>query len=369
MSIAFSKKLGFGLMRLPVKHDGSIDLPLLCRLTDRFLEEGFTYFDTAYVYHDGASEQAVKTILTERHPRESFALATKMPHNFLTRAEDVDATFHEQLERTGAGYFDFYLLHGINNRNWERYERFDCWKHARRMKREGRIRHMGFSFHGTPELLERLLRDHPETEFVQLQINYADWESPSICSRACYDIVRAFKLPIWVMEPVKGGMLASLPQKAADILSAAAPEASQASWALRYAAELEGVEMVLSGMNSATQLADNIATMSAPKPLNPVEREALKRATAALLSAPTASCTACRYCVKGCPVALQIPTLIGMLNNCRLFHDAPGMRDQWTLFTQSGSVPASCIACGQCEAACPQHLPIISLLKELKEMF
>lgn len=364
-----SKKLGFGLMRLPTQGDGAIDLKLLCRMADRFLGAGFTYFDTAYVYHDGESERAFRRAVTERYPRDRFLLATKMPHNFLEKSEDVDATFQEQLRRTGAGYFDFYLMHGVNNRNWERYERFGCWEHAARMKREGLIRRLGFSFHGTPALLEQTLRDHPEAEFVQLQINYADWESPRVRSRECYEIVRRHGLPISVMEPVKGGMLASLPDAAAEILHKAAPGASQASWALRFAAGLKGVGMVLSGMNAMEQLEDNIAVLSEPGALDGAEREALERAAASLLSSPTEPCTGCRYCVKGCPAGLEIPALLAALNNCRLFPGAPGAKSQWEQATQRGAAPARCVACGQCEAACPQHLPIVSLLQELKSAF
>ncbi len=363
------QKLGFGMMRLPVHEDGSINLELLYRLVDRFLDAGFTYFDTAYVYHDGDSERAIRHALMERYPRKRFTLATKMPHNFLKRGEDVDATFEEQLDRTGVDYFDFYLMHGVNNRNWERYERFGCWEHAARMKRRGLVNHLGFSFHGTPELLEQLLNNHPETEFVQLQINYVDWESPRICSRECYEIVRRHGLPVTVMEPVKGGMLANLPEDAANILHSAAPEASQASWALRYAAGLEGVKVVLSGMNAIEQLEDNIATLRELKPLMDTERKTLACAAASLLAVPTEPCTGCRYCVKGCPAGLEIPALIGALNNCRLFHNTPSSKNQWEQATQKGAVPARCIGCRQCESACPQHLPIVSILRELKEAF
>lgn len=369
MTELFQKKLGFGLMRLPLQSNGSIDKVLLCQMVDRFLDAGFTYFDTAYVYHDGNSERAVRDGLVERHPREAFTIATKMPHNFLNCREDVDATFYEQLARTGAGYFDFYLMHGVNDRNWERYERFGCWEHAMRMKREGLIRHLGFSFHGTPQLLERTLHEHPEAEFVQLQINYADWDSPRICAHACYDVVRSHHLPILVMEPVKGGMLADLPVGAANILRTSSPQASQASWALRYAAGLPGVSVVLSGMNSFDQLEDNIDTFNALLPLDDSEQAALTKAASALLSVPTEPCTGCRYCVAGCPAGLEIPALISVLNNCRLFHDSPSVRELWNKGTQGGILPGRCLACGQCEAACPQHLPITSLFKELSSPF
>lgn len=364
-----AKKLGFGLMRLPLAQGGAIDLDLLCELIDRFMSSGFTYFDTAFVYHDGDSERAVRRALVERYPRGRFTLATKMPHNFLKCREDVQATFEEQLRRTGAEYFDYYLMHGVNNRNWERYERFGCWEHAVRMRQKGLIKRLGFSFHGTPELLERTLQNHPETEFVQLQINYADWESPRICSRACYEIARRHGLPVAVMEPVKGGLLADLPQDAAGMLRAAAPDASQASWALRYAAGLEGVGMVLSGMNAMGQMEDNIKTLSESEPFSDSEREALARAAASLLSSPTEPCTGCCYCVKGCPAGLEIPALIAALNSRRLFHDAPGVKAQWAQATQNGIAPARCVACYRCEAACPQHLPVVSLLKELKDAF
>ncbi len=366
-SIQIPQKLGFGLMRLPTLEDGSINMPLFCELVDRFLGGGFTYFDTAYVYHDGKSERAVKKALIERHQRDRYTIATKMPHNFLTCREDVDKTFEEQLERTGAGYFDYYLMHGINNKNWERYENFGCWEHARRMRDKRLVRHLGFSFHGTPDLLERLLDSHPETEFVQLQINYADWDNPRICSGKCYDIVSKRGLPVFVMEPVKGGMLARLPQKANDILKQYAPEASAPSWAFRFVAELESVKVILSGMNTVEQLEDNMRTLADPKPLSAEEKAVLDEARNAILSVPIEPCTGCRYCVNGCPAGLEIPNLIQALNNCRLFKGTEGIKAYWKNQTKDGTLPAKCLGCGQCEGACPQHLTIISILCELKD--
>lgn len=363
------QKLGFGLMRLPVLADGTVNMELFCGMVDRFLEEGFTYFDTAYVYHNGESEKAVRKALVERYARERFLLATKLPHNFLQQPEDVAATFQEQLERTGAQYFDFYLIHGVNNKNWERYERFECWEFVQEKKRIGAVRHMGFSFHGTPQLLEQLLQRHPQIDFVQLQLNYADWEDQRIAARKCYEIARRHGLPISVMEPVKGGMLASLPPEAAEILTRTCPHASQSSWALRFAAGLDGVMVVLSGMNTMEQLEDNMATLRAPRLLTEKESDALALATRELLSVPTVSCTGCRYCVKGCPAGLEIPTLLGVLNNCRLFESGKDTHAYWAANTDQGKKPARCLKCRQCEDACPQHLPIVTLLKELQNKF
>ena len=273
-------KLGFGLMRLPKTPEGKIDVGHTARMVDSFLAAGLTYFDTAYVYDGGDSERAAKAALVDRHPRDSFTLATKLNANAndCKSAEDARRQLEISLERTGAGYFDYYLLHALNDQNYKRYDDFGLWDYVKEAKAKGLVRHWGFSFHGTPELLDRLLTLHPDVEFVQLQINYADWENPNVASRANYEVARKHGVSIVVMEPVKGGTLANPPQTVADVLRAANPDASLPSWAIRYVAGMDGVLTVLSGMSNMDQMADNLSYMTRFEPLAAGEKAAIARA-------------------------------------------------------------------------------------------
>lgn len=367
-------KLGFGLMRLPKVEDASgerIDLGQVERMVDAFLDAGLTYFDTAYVYHDGQSECVARKALVERHPREAFTLATKLPAWKLEKPEDMQRIFDEQLERTGAGFFDYYLLHNVADEHIGVYERMGAWEWAQRLRDEGLIRHLGFSFHDTADVLDRLLTEHPEVEFVQLQINYLDWDHDVVQSGACYEVAERHGVPVVVMEPVKGGTLAKLPEDVAAPLTALDASASQASWALRFAASLSQVKMVLSGMSTEAQMADNLATLapSAFKPLTQEERDALHEVVSRYTSVETVGCTACRYCTPGCPQGIDIPAIISCVNNRRRYRDGRSEMAYQRALT-AGSAPASaCVACGQCESACPQHLPIIEVLKEAAEAF
>lgn len=367
-------KLGFGLMRLPKVEDASgerIDLGQVERMVDAFLDAGLTYFDTAYVYHDGQSERVAREALVERHPREAFTLATKLPAWKLEKPEDMQRIFDEQLERTGAGFFDYYLLHNVADEHIDIYERMGAWEWAQRLRDEGLIRHLGFSFHDTADVLDRLLTEHPEVEFVQLQINYLDWGHDVVQSGACYEVAERHGVPVVVMEPVKGGTLAKLPEDVAAPLTALDASASQASWALRFAASLSQVKMVLSGMSTEAQMADNLATLapSAFKPLTQEERDALHEVVSRYTSVETVGCTACRYCTPGCPQGIDIPAIISCVNNRRRYRDSRSEMAYQRALT-AGSVRASaCVACGQCESACPQHLPIIEVLKEAAEAF
>ena len=364
-----AKKLGFGLMRLPTLEDKSIDIGQVCAMVDAFLAKGCTYFDTAYVYHGGDSERAVRKILVERHPRNSFTIATKLPSWALNEEGDVQKVFDEQLERTGAGYFDYYLLHAVSAEKLPAYDKFDCWNWAQEMKKQGLIRHFGFSFHDSADVLDKILTDHPEVEFVQLQINYLDWEDGIVQSRKCYEVAVKHGVPVVVMEPVKGGTLAQLPQRASEVLKAADPNVSLASWALRFCGSLENVMMVLSGMSDTAQMEDNLNTMAQLKPLSEGEHKVIEKTVEAFHSVPTVPCTNCRYCVDGCPQSILIPDLIRALNNTKLYGPNDRARDAFKNSTKENGLPSSCVACGQCEGVCPQHLEIIQILKEIAGVF
>ena len=364
-----AKKLGFGLMRLPTLEDKSIDIGQVCAMVDAFLAKGCTYFDTAYVYHGGDSERAVRKILVERHPRNSFTIATKLPSWALNEEGDVQKVFDEQLERTGAGYFDYYLLHAVSAEKLPAYDKFDCWNWVQEMKKQGLIRHFGFSFHDSADVLDKILTDHPEVEFVQLQINYLDWEDGIVQSRKCYEVAVKHGVPVVVMEPVKGGTLAQLPQRASEVLKAADPNVSLASWALRFCGSLENVMMVLSGMSDTAQMEDNLNTMAQLKPLSEGEHKVIEKTVEAFHSVPTVPCTNCRYCVDGCPQSILIPDLIRALNNTKLYGPNDRARDAFKNSTKENGLPSSCVACGQCEGVCPQHLEIIQILKEIAGVF
>ena len=301
-------KLAFGLMRLPKNPDGSIDVPQVCDMADRFIAAGGTYFDTAYVYDNGASEAAFRAAVADRYPREAYTLCTKL--NAWTQCHDEASAkqqFYTSLERTGAGYFDFYLLHALQRSNISKYDEYHIWDFVAEQKRTGLIRHYGFSFHADPELLEQLLTDHPEVDFVQLQINYADWENPGVASRRNWEICKAHGKPVAVMEPVKGGILADPIPGVKEILDASCSGLSCAGWALRFAASLDNILAVLSGMSSLAQMEDNLSYMRDFKPLDDHEMEVIQAAQKALDQDKSIPCTGCHYCTEGCPMRIPIP--------------------------------------------------------------
>lgn len=369
INIGEMPKIGFGLMRLPEK-DGAIDIEQVSQMADAYMEAGFNYFDTAYVYHGGNSEKVVKEAIVKRFPRESFTIATKLPAWFLHSFEDRDKVFEEQLDRCGVEYFDYYLLHSLEDgNNYDTYEKYDCFNWGIKKREEGRIKHFGFSFHGTPELLMQVLDKHPEIEFVQIQLNYADWDNKIVHSGELYEILRDRNIPMIIMEPAKGGKLANLDDECAEILKAIRPDKSIASWAFRYVGSLPGIATILSGMSTPEQMEDNINTFKDFEPLSEEELAAIDKVKEIMNRVELAGCTSCKYCVEGCPMGISIPDVISAVNTRRKF---PGdMRPQ---FFYNGLVDryshaSDCIACGQCEGVCPQHLPIIDLMKEAVEKF
>lgn len=366
------KKLGFGLMRLPQldpANPASVDAGQVKKMVDLFLERGYTYFDTAWMYHGFASEEVAKAALVDRHPRDSFTLATKLHAGYIKSKDDRDKVFNEQLRKTGAGYFDYYLLHGVESGMLPDYERLDCFSWLLDKKEKGLVRHAGFSYHDTPELLDEILTKHPQMEFVQLQVNYLDWESPWVHSRGCYEVARAHGVPVFVMEPVKGGTLAKLPREAEDVFRALDPDRSMASWAIRFVASLPGVELVLSGMSSLEQMEDNLSTMDDFAPLSDEEVAACHRAADIINGQVAIPCTGCSYCTEGCPRHIAIPQYFSLYNeDMRERLDEKGWTinfSNYDLVAAKAGKASDCIACGQCEGVCPQHLPIIESLEKV----
>lgn len=361
------KKLGFGLMRLPQK-DGKIDVEQTKVMVDKFLDAGFTYFDTAWAY--AGSEDAIRQALVERYPRDKFQLATKNAAwiNCKTREEAI-AQFDTSLKQTGAGYFDFYLLHNLGESRTKAFDDFDMWSWIQEMKAEGKIKHIGFSFHSTPEELEEILNKHPEMEFVQLQINYADWENPAIKSRECYEVARKHGKPVIIMEPVKGGMLANPPEQVQKVFKEADPNASVASWAIKFAASLEGVITVLSGMSNIEQMEDNISYMKDFTKLSNKEEETINKAQEILKSIPLIPCTTCNYCAKVCPMHIGISGSFTAMNYLTLYNDmaAAKHQEEWLVGGHGLKKASECIKCGRCEQACPQHIQIRKELEKVAE--
>ena len=358
-------KLGFGLMRLPKLEDRSIDVEQFAKMADMFLEAGGTYFDTAYVYDNGGSEEAFRKAVVERHPRESYTVATKLnAWHGCHDEESAKQEFYTSLERTQAGYFDFYLLHALQADNYHLYEDYHLWDFVKEQRDKGLIKHWGFSFHATPEILETLLHEHQDADFVQLQINYADWNSTSVFSGECYEIARAYNKPIVIMEPIKGGTLAKPPRKVAELFKEADPSASAASWAIRFAASLPGVMTVLSGMSNLAQMEDNLSYMRNFKPLSVEETATVLKARKIIEEDISIPCTACHYCTDGCPMQIPIPEIFEIYNGNLLNRRNPRARKAYKAATEGRGKASECVHCGQCESACPQQLPIMSLLEE-----
>jgi len=359
-------------MRLPLldKDDQtSFDTETSNKLVDTFLERGFTYFDTAYTYHEFKSEKAVRETLVKRHNRDEFALATKLPPRMLKSVEDQERIFNEQLKNCGVEFFDYFLLHNIGVSAYER--RYDTFGFALKKKDEGKIKNLSISFHDTPELLDEILTAHPELDFVQLQINYIDWENPGIQSRRCYEVARKHNKPIVVMEPCKGGNLALVPEKAEGLMKEYNQGASTASWAIRFAASQEGVMMVLSGMNTMEQVLDNTSYMADFKPLNEEEYRIISQVIDIINEDTAIPCTTCRYCVEGCPKKIAIPDYFALYNSAKRAA-TDNISSQFVYYlnlTSNHGKASDCIDCKQCEEACHQHLKITEYLKDVTVEF
>lgn len=364
------KEIGFGCLRLPLTDElgGEVDQALFNRMVDRFMEAGFNYFDTAHTYLNGKSETAIREGLVKRYPRESFLLTDKLTTPLFKTEADIRPLFQEQLEACGVEYFDYYLMHGLSERLYERFINCNTFDVVAELKAEGKVRHIGISFHDKPAVLERILREHPEIEVVQIQLNYMDYDDPIIESGGVYEVCRKFDKPILVMEPVRGGGLAQhLPDEAKKILEGL-HGGRPASYAIRYAASFEGVVTVLSGMSDMEQVEDNVRTMKDFQPLTEQERAAIDQVREILKKEDLISCTGCRYCVEGCPRRILIPRLFACMNNRKKLK---GWSNYGTYvhYTAKYGKASDCIGCGRCEQVCPQHLPVRKLMKEIAAVY
>lgn len=361
------KNFGFGCMRLPMEND-EVNITEMTKMVDTFLDNGFNYFDTASGYLGGKSEKALKVCLTSRYPRESYILTNKLSNHLFKSEEEIRPAFQKQLEACGVEYFDYYLMHAQESRNYQKYKACRAYETAFELKKEGKVRYVGLSFHDKAEVLRQILTDYPEVEFVQIQFNYADYDDPSVESRKCYEVCREFGKEMIIMEPVKGGSLVNLPPEAKAVFDELGG-GSYASYAIRFAASFEGIKMVLSGMGDMNMMNDNISYMKDFKPLTEEEFSAIGKVRVILNAQNTIPCTACRYCVDGCPKKISIPDLFACLNAKNTWQNW-NTAYYYSIHTSEGKGKASdCIGCGKCEAVCPQHLPIRELLKQVSAEF
>lgn len=362
------KKLGFGMMRLPLNDPSNrsdINYDLVCEMVDAFMAKGFNYFDTAYKYGGGNSEIALRKAVVDRYPRESYILTTKLSNEFMHSKEEQERVFNDQLDRLGCGYFDYYLLHNQGAVNYKVSLELDSFAFIAKKKEEGYIKHIGMSYHDSAELLDEILTAHPELEVVQLQINYLDWENEMIQSRKCYEVARAHHKRVFVMEPIKGGTLINLPEEAKALMEAYDREATPASWALRFAASHEGIDVVLSGMNAMDQLEDNMRYFEDFKPMNEKEFEIVEKVASIIQANKMVPCTKCRYCTETCPMNIPIPDYLSLLQE--------GYSTTQIVYyfnmAQSYGRAGDCINCKQCESHCPQHIHITELLAQISKMY
>ena len=361
------KKFGFGFMRLPMQGE-EVDIAETTKMVDFFLENGFNYFDTAHGYLSGKSEKALKTCLTSRHSRDSYILTDKLTGSFFEKQEDIRPFFESQLEACGVQYFDFYLMHAQNASVYKKFKSCKAYETALELKNEGKIKHFGISFHDTAEVLDMILSENPQIEVVQIQFNYLDFDDVAVQSRKCYEVCRKYNKPVIVMEPVKGGRLASLVPEAEKALTEL-KGGSPASYAVRFAAGFDGVMMVLSGMSNMEQMRDNISFMKDFKPLNETEKSAVNRVVEIMRSQQFIPCTSCRYCTDGCPKHISIPDLFACMNAKKQHKDWNSDFYYTDVYTKNNGKASDCIKCGRCEEACPQHLEIRKLLEMVAEQF
>ncbi|MDD6575501.1 MAG: aldo/keto reductase [Fusicatenibacter saccharivorans] len=361
------KNFGFGCMRLPMNGE-EVDLEQTKKMVDTFIEQGFNYFDTAHGYIQGKSEKALKECLTSRYPRDKYILTDKLTANFFKKEEDIRPLFESQLEICGVDYFDFYLMHAQGAGNYAHFKECHAYETAFELKKEGKVRHVGISFHDKPEVLEQILTEYPEVEVVQIQFNYVDYDDPAVQSRACYEVCRKHNKPVIVMEPVKGGNLVNLPEDAKAVLDELYG-GSPASYAIRFAAGFPGMMMVLSGMSSMEQMNDNLSYMKDFQPLNEAELAAVKKVQEIFKSKNLIPCTACRYCIDGCPKHISIPDLFAIMNTKQIYHDWNADYYYNVVHTAPGRKASDCLKCGKCEKVCPQHLQIRNLLEDVAKEF
>lgn len=364
-------KLGFGCMRLPQTNPDdptAIDLEQFKQMVDTFIEAGGTYFDTAYVYHNGHSEVALREALVKRYPRDSFTIATKCLAWAQPDAESAKACLTTSMERLGVDYIDYYLLHNVGGDRTAIFDKYGLWDWAQEQKAAGVIKNVGFSMHDGAEALDDLLTKHPEMDFIQLQINYLDWEDPVVESRKCLEVAQKHNMPVVIMEPARGGRLANLPQRGAEVLAAANPTMSQVSWAYRFCYNLPNIITVLSGMSTLEQTQENVREFKQQTPFTEDEKKALDEAVAALRAVDLIPCTNCRYCVKDCPQGVKIPEIMGMMNLEKQIEDHDFVKHQYSWQAKDGRA-SQCIQCGLCESMCPQSIGIIELLEEAADLY
>ncbi|MBQ9229165.1 MAG: aldo/keto reductase [Eubacterium sp.] len=362
-----NKKFGFGCMRLPM-IDGKVDTAQFADMVDYFIENEFTYFDTAHGYIGGQSETAIKECLTSRYPREAYTLTDKLTAPYFNKQEDIRPFFESQLKACGVEYFDYYLMHAQGSENYPKFKRCKAYETALELKKEGKIKHFGISFHDTVDVLKEILDDYPEIEVVQIQLNYVDYEDKAVQGRKCYELCQSYGKPVIVMEPVKGGSLVNLPEEAKEIYDSLG-SMSYASYAIRYAAGFDNVKMVLSGMSDMAQMKDNVSYMKHFTPLNDAEQNAVNRVCEIFKNMDMIPCTSCRYCTDGCPKKILIPDLFSCYNAKTVFNNWNQDYYYNTVYTANNGKAGECIKCGKCEHECPQHLPIRELLVQVADLF
>lgn len=364
------KNFGFGCMRLPMKGD-EVDTTQMNDMVDYFIANGFNYFDTAHGYLGGKSETALRESLVKRYPREQYILTNKLSTHFFQKEEEILPLFEQQLATCGVTYFNFYLMHAQDGAIFEKFKRCQAYETALLLKEQGKIRHLGISFHDKADVLERILTEYPQVEIVQIQFNYVDYEDASVESRKVYEVCEKHGKPVIVMEPVKGGSLVNLPQEAQQVFDDLHADMSNASYAIRFAAGFPNICMVLSGMSDMTQMQDNISYMKDFHPLSDLEKEAVQKVCNIFRSMNMISCTGCHYCVldNDCPKHIQIPELFACYNEKTTFHNWNQDYYYHNILTRNHGKASDCIKCGKCEKICPQHLPIRMFLQDVAKEF